>query len=89
MSNDVRTILCGPYRTEQTAIPSSVVLSAPIVLRPQVQIPSTRSTLFAICIIEIVIGLRKGRKETKEAGIGPYFKEPLQVVHFTLKPNSW
>ena len=34
---------------------SSVVLSAPTILRPQVQIPSTPSMLFSICIIEIVL----------------------------------
>ena len=39
---------------------SSVVLSAPTILQPQVQIPSTPSMLFSICIIEIVM-----RKEQK------------------------
>ena len=38
---------------------SSVVLSAPTILQPQVQIPSTPSMLFSICI-EIVT-----RKEQK------------------------
>ena len=33
---------------------SSVVLSTPTILLPRVQIPSTTSTLFSICIIEIV-----------------------------------
>ena len=36
---------------------SSVVSSAPTILRPQVRIPSTPSLLFSICII----------------GIGPFF----------------
>ena len=39
---------------------SSVVLTAPTILQPWVQIPSTPSTLFSICIIEIVM-----RKEPK------------------------
>ena len=33
---------------------SSMVSSVPTILRPQVQIPSTPSMLFSICIIEIV-----------------------------------
>ena len=42
---------------------SSVVSSAPTILRPRVRTPSTPSTLFSICIaIEIDIGVRKGRK---------------------------
>ena len=55
---------------------SSVVLSAPAVLRLRVRIPSTPSTLFSIYKVEfetvINIGIRKGQKE-KEARIGPYF----------------
>ena len=39
---------------------SSMVLSAPTILRPWVRIPSTPSMLFSICIIEIVT--RKERK---------------------------
>ena len=34
---------------------SSVVSSAPTILRPRVQIPSTPSMLFSICVIEIVL----------------------------------
>ena len=48
---------------------SSMVSSVPTILRPWVWIPSAPSTIFWICIIEIVI--RKGRK-LKEAGIGPF-----------------
>ena len=39
---------------------SSMVLSAPTILQPQVRIPTTPSTLFSICIIEFV--MRKERK---------------------------
>ena len=39
---------------------SSMVSSVPTILRPWVQIPSTPSTPFSICIIEIV--MRKGGK---------------------------
>ena len=41
--------------THNTKRHSSVVSFAPTVLRPQVRIPSTPSTLFSICIIEIVL----------------------------------
>ena len=41
---------------------SSVVSSAPTILQPRVQISSTPSMLFAIWIIEIEVGIRKGRK---------------------------
>ena len=43
---------------------SSIVLSAPTILRPRVWIPSRPSLLFSICIIEILI--RKGRKLNKK-----------------------
>ena len=54
---------------------SSVVLSASTILWQQVQIPSTPSTLFSICIIEIVI--RKGRKETKRGRDWPILKKSI------------
>ena len=43
---------------------SSVALSAPTIVQPQVRIPSTPSMLFSICIIKIVIdiSIRQGRK---------------------------
>ena len=50
---------------------NSVVLSAPTILWPWVQIPSTPSMLFLICI-EIVA--RKEKINKKEAGIGPFKK---------------
>ena len=45
------------HKSKKTAI---VVLSVSTILRPWVQIPSTTSRLFSICIIEIVMS--KGRK---------------------------
>ena len=50
---------------------SSMVWSAPNILQPWAQIPSTLSRLFSICI-EIVT--RKERNKRKEAGIGPFLK---------------
>ena len=42
---------------------SSVVSSAPTILRPWVQIPSTPSMLLSICIVMLIdFGTRKGRK---------------------------
>ena len=52
---------------------SSVVSSAPTILRPQVRIPSTPSMLYSICI-EIVMR-KKNENKQKEAGIGPFFKK--------------
>ena len=52
--------------------------SAPSILLPQVQVPSTPSTLFSIYIVQIVylsIGLEceKNENKQKEAVIGPLF----------------
>ena len=47
---------------------SYMVSSAPTILRPWVWIPSTPSTLFSICIPEILI---EEDKNKKEARIGP------------------
>ena len=49
---------------------SSMVLSAPTILRPRVWIPNTPSTLFSICI-EIVS--RKKQKKTKRGWYWPFF----------------
>ena len=58
---------------------SSVVLIAPVILQPRVQIPSTPSMLFSIYIdkIEIVfvVGMRKGLKETKKCRDWPVLKK--------------
>ena len=44
----------------------SMVSTAPTILRPRVQIPSTPSTLYSFCTVEIetvfALGMRKGRK---------------------------
>ena len=48
-----------------------MVLSAPTILRPQVQISSTPSMLFSIC------NVKRTKINEKEAGIGPYFKKKV------------
>ena len=48
-----------------------MVLSAPSILRPRVRIPSTPSTHFSICIIEIVMG--KGLNKQKGGRDWPIF----------------
>ena len=50
---------------------SSVVLSAPTILRPQARIPSTPSMLFSICI-EIIT--RKEQKNKKRPGLALFKK---------------
>ena len=51
---------------------SSVVSSAPTILQPRVQIPTTQSMLN--CIIGIIIAMRSRTKiNEKEAAIGTYF----------------
>ena len=71
-----------------------MVLSGPTILRPQVQIPSTPSSIFSICIIEIVIdiGIRKRTKiNAQEAGIYSLIDicdfhdgHPLECKHICL-----
>ena len=68
---------------------TSVVLSAPTILWPQVRIPSTPSTLlsfiaFSICIIVIV--MRNGRNKQKEDGIFNYEFEIFSDFLGELKP---
>ena len=56
-----------------------MVSFAPTILRPRVRIPSTLSTLFSICVIDVEsINLTKINK--KVAGIGPVLKEYVQIV---------
>ena len=53
---------------------SSVVLSAPTILRLQIQIPCTPSTLFQLVLLKL-----EWEKDEKEAGIGP-LKTSLSIV---------
>ena len=56
---------------------SSMVLSAPTILWPQVRIRSTPSILCSIFIVEIKTlsdNWDKDENNEKEAGIGPYWK---------------
>ena len=50
---------------------SSVVSSAPIIMRTRVQIPSTLSMLFSIVLLELL--WEKEKYKLKEADIGPFF----------------
>ena len=62
-----------------------MVSSLPTILQPQVQIPTTTSKLFSICIIEIIIevGMRKGQKQ-KRGQDDPYLNKYrlLKLVQF-------
>ena len=63
---------------------SSVDLSSPSILPPQVRVPSTPSTLFSIYIVQIVylsfeLECEKYENKQKEAGIGPFFKKNTNV----------
>ena len=58
---------------------SSVVSSAPTILRPRVRFPSTPSMLLSICIIKIV-SRKKRKNKQKEAGIGPFFKKKVLSI---------
>ena len=49
---------------------SSVVSSAPTILWPQVQIPSTLSTLFQFVLLKLY--RKNDENKQKEAGIGPF-----------------
>ena len=51
---------------------SSVVSSAPTILRLWVRIPSTPSTLFQFVLLRLQH--EKDENKQKEAGIGPFFK---------------
>ena len=57
---------------------SSVDLSAPSILPPQVQVPSTPSMVFSIYIVQIVylsfeLECEKNENKQKVAGISPFF----------------
>ena len=65
---------------------SSVVLSAPTILRPQVRIPSTPSMLFSICI-EIVT--KKDRKQNKKRlGLAHLKKDIPIFFHLNVVKRS-
>ena len=51
---------------------SSVVSSAPTILRPQVRIPSTPSMLFQFVLLKLY--RENDENKQKEAGIGPFLK---------------
>ena len=58
-----------------------MVLSAPIILQPRVQIPSTPATLFSIYIIEIL--MRKGLENKQKRGRDwPIFKKRMIKPQF-------
>ena len=49
-------------------------LSAPTVLLPQVQVPSTPSTFFAFVVFVLYLVCEKNKNKQKEAVFGPFFK---------------
>ena len=65
---------------------SSVVISAPTILRPWVRFPIIPSMLFSVCIVEIETMMNEKRTKInkKETGIGPYFKNNCDVCNTLL-----
>ena len=71
---------------------SSVDLSSPSILPPQVRVPSTPSTLFSIYIVQIVylsfeLECEKNKNKQKEAGIVPFKKRKL--THLEAGWKGW
>ena len=71
---------------------SSVDLSAPSIMPPQVRVPSTPSTLFSIYIVQIVylsfeLECEKNKNKQKEAGIVPFKKRKL--THLEAGWKGW
>ena len=61
---------------------SSVDSSAPSILPPRVQVPSTQSMLYSINIVQIVylsfeLEIKKNENKQKEAEIGSFFKKRM------------
>ena len=59
------------YFLKQGGRYSSMVSSAPTILRPWVQIPSTPSKLFQFVLLKLY--RENDENQQKEAGIGPFF----------------
>ena len=59
---------------------SSLVSSAPTILRPRVCIPSTPSMPVSVCIIEIV--MRKGQNKQKRGRVWPIFKKITLISRY-------
>ena len=57
---------------------SSVVSSAPTILRPWVRIPSTPSTLSSIYLLKLYP--ENNENKQKEAGFGPFFIKKLTHI---------
>ena len=60
---------------------SSVDLSVPIILLPQVRVPSTPSMLL-LSIVKVVLYLscEKNENKQKEAGFGPFKKQSYSIL---------
>ena len=69
----VRTMIKGGHH-------SSVVSSAPTILRPRVCIPSTPSTLFSICIIQNCIE-KITKMNKKRPGLAHFFKRSMIKIY--------
>ena len=66
---------------------SFMVLSAPTIMRSQVQITSTPFMLFLICIIEIV--MRKGQKYTNRVRDRPILKNTSYLLSTLVGSIAW
>ena len=63
-------------------------VSAPSILRPQIQIPITKSIVISIYLVELILYLllycENERNKQKETGICPFFKTILQSRNIYL-----
>ena len=59
---------------------SSVDSSAPTILTPWVQIPSTTSMVLSFIVVMIDLSCEKNKNKQKEAGLGPFLKKNFKPL---------
>ena len=64
---------------------SSVDLSAPTILLPQIRVPSTPSTLFSFIVFVQYLSCEKNENKQKEAGFGPFKKINVTIKHWCIQ----
>ena len=60
--------------------------SAPTILPPRVQVPSTQSTLLSFIVSVLYLPCKKNKNKQKEAGFGPFF---FKKNHFYTRHLYW
>ena len=63
---------------------SSVESSAPTILPPWVQVPSTPSMLLLFIVIVLYLSCEKNENKQKEAGFGPFLEKMFQQIKTNL-----